>query len=700
MSKGNIMKINERSKFIINALIQKDTYVAASEIAQMLNVSVKTVTRQLPGVERLLSRCGLVLERKTGQGMRLVGSDEARQKMQQLISGSAGRGYSPAERGSIILSQLLKSQEPVKLLTMAQLLDVAETTVSNDLDKLEPKLAAMDIKLVRKPGLGVYLEGLEKDIRKAIINHIYEHIDEKDMLSLLYDKSAGRSRSQISGADRFLLDLVDKNIIRQVEKAVQAALHTSGREMPMDYFSGLVVHLTLAVQRLLEGDKIAVDEQFLTRMRQKPEFATAQKISCEVSRVFQADVPEAETACIAMHLMGARSNYQQELKSEYSDVRLIKLAKQIIKAAEAASGIAVQHKSRLLIGLVKHLGPAAVRMKLKLAIRNPLLRQMKEKYPQWMKIAEQASAPLERELGAKLPEAEVAYLAMHLGSALEESAVNSRRFSVLVACPTGIATSKLLASQLKKVFSNIRIVAIVSAANLDCRRYSRENPDFIISTVPIEDAPLPVVVVDFMLSEEDRNNIAAQIKQAGAARHQGGTALPGQPLTERLRHLERYSHCIQEILGGFFCRSIGLPDSSAELCRTAAQLAESDPQRAAAVQSDLLRREALGSTAVGGLMLLHAKSPAASKISLGLIKLPSDFLLEDKTAVRDVLLMLVPSDADTTAQETIGCIAENLADNLSMVTVLHVGSAQEIKAELEKMYAQYFKDKYKQIMEV
>lgn len=693
------MKINERSKFIINTLIQKNTYIASGEIAQMLDVSVKTVTRQLPGVERLLGRCGLVLERKTGQGMRLVGSDESKKEMLQLISGSTGRGYSPAERGSIILSRLLKSQEPIKLLTMAQTLDVAETTVSNDLDKLEPKLAALNIKLVRKPGLGVYLEGLEKDIRKAIINHIYEHIGEKDMLSLLYDKNAGRS-SSMSNADKFLLDLVDKNIIRQVEKAVQAALHASGREMPMDYFSGLVVHLTLAVQRLLEGDRITVDEQFLDRMRQKPEFATAQKISCEVSKAFQADVPEAETACIAMHLMGARSNYQQELKSEYSDVLLIKIAKQIIEAAESASGIAIQHKSRLLIGLVKHLGPAAVRMKLKLAIRNPLLRQMKEKYPQWMKIAEQASAPLERELGTKLPESEIAYLAMHLGSALEESAVNSRRFSVLVACPTGIATSKLLASQLKKVFSNIRIVAVVSAANLDCRRYSRENPDFIISTVPIEDAPLPVVVVDFMLSEDDRNNIAAQIKQAGAARQGGSAALPGQALTERLSRLERYSHCIREIMGGFFCRSISRPASSAELCRTAAQLAESDPKKAAAVRADLLRREAMGSTAVGGLMLLHAKSPAASEMRLGLIKLSSDLLLEDKTAVRDVLLMLIPSDADTAAQETIGCIAENLADNLSMVTVLHMGSAQEVRAELEKMYAQYFKDKYKQIMEV
>ena len=32
----------------------------------------------------------------------------------------------------------------------------------------------MNMNLVRKPGLGIYLEGLEKDIRKAIISHIYK----------------------------------------------------------------------------------------------------------------------------------------------------------------------------------------------------------------------------------------------------------------------------------------------------------------------------------------------------------------------------------------------------------------------------------------------------------------------------------------------------------------------------------------------
>ena len=43
--------------------------------------------------------------------------------------------YSPAERQNIVLSHLLKSQEPIKLLTLAKLLNVTEATISNDLDK-------------------------------------------------------------------------------------------------------------------------------------------------------------------------------------------------------------------------------------------------------------------------------------------------------------------------------------------------------------------------------------------------------------------------------------------------------------------------------------------------------------------------------------------------------------------------------------
>ena len=57
----------------------------------------------------------------------------------------------------------------------------------------------------------------------------------------------------------------------------------------------------------------------------------------------------------------------------------------------------------------------------------------------------------------------------------------------------------------------MEIVAIVSAVNVDYDFYKHENVEFIISTVPIENAKLPVVVVDFMLNENDKTNIIHQM---------------------------------------------------------------------------------------------------------------------------------------------------------------------------------------------
>ena len=419
------MKINERSKFIINELIKRNTYVTASEIADLLQVSIKTVTRQLVNVEKILNENDLILERKTSKGMQIIGTEEQRQKMLEQIQSNGLHEYSPVERQNIVLSHLLKSQEPIKLLTLAKLLNVTEATISNDLDKLETWIKKMNMNLVRKPGLGIYLEGLEKDIRKAIISHIYKNLHEKNILNVLNKQE--KNIKLKSGTDKFLLDLVDKDIIQKVEKAITTVVERENYNLSINAFSGLVVHLTLAIQRLLKGEIIKIDTKFLTELKKKKEFDLAFKISEEIAKVFDIVVPEEESGFITMHLLGARNNYQEGTINNYDNFALIKIAKKIIAIAQEESGIFIAKKSKLLIGLVKHLGPAATRIKLNLEIRNPLLNEMREKYPQWMKLAKKAAKPLEEKLGVNLPEAEIAYLAMHLGSTLEDASLQKAR---------------------------------------------------------------------------------------------------------------------------------------------------------------------------------------------------------------------------------------------------------------------------------
>lgn len=692
------MKINERSKFIINKLIQTENYITASEIAEKLQVSNKTVIRQLSSVEKILVQHNLSLERKTGSGMRVIGAFEDKKKLLDLIAEKVNtqHEYSPAERCNIMLSQLLKSQEPIKLVALSQLLNVTDATISNDLDKIEPWIRKMNMNLVRKPGLGVYLEGLEKDIRKAIISHIYENIHEQDILNLLYSKNR-KTNELASDADKFLLDLVDKNIIQKVEEAVKITMQQQKSNLSMNAFSGLVVHLTLAVQRLLKGETIKIDTAFLGKIKQKKEFDLAENIGKNIEKVFQVKIPEEETAYITMHLLGARNNYEQNVGIQYSSFHLIRIAKDIVKIAQQESGISLLKKSRLLIGLYKHLKPAVMRIKMKMEIRNPLLQEMKEKYPKWMTLAKKAARPLEEELKTPLPEAEIAYLAMHLGAALEEANMQEQYFKVLVACPTGIGTSKLLATQLKREFSNLEIVAIVSAVNVDYDFYKHESVEFIISTVPIENAKLPVVVVDFMLNENDKANIIHQMNISTALKKSNERVKINYKLIYRLERINKYIKYINEVLTNFFYDEYIKIKDIDELCAKTSQVISGELERDL-LYRDLKSRESKGSTVLNKLMILHAKSKAVKSLHVGVIKLQNEYVL-NKERISTVLVLLAPDDAEQVALETIGYVSESLLESLNLLDILYEGSSKEIYGELEKIYTNYFKEKYKKVME-
>ena len=692
------MKINERSKFIINKLIQTENYITASEIAEKLQVSNKTVVRQLGSVEKILVQHNLSLERKTGRGMRVIGALEDKERLLSLIAEKVNtrHEYSPAERCNIILSQLLKSQEPIKLIALSQLLNVTDATISNDLDKIEPWIRKMNMNLVRKPGLGVYLEGLEKDIRKAIISHIYENIHEQDILNLLYSKKK-KTNELTSDADKFLLDLVDKNIIQKVEEAVKATMQQQKSSLSMNAFSGLVVHLTLAVQRLLKGETIKIDAAFLGKIKQKKEFELAENIGENIEKVFQVKIPEEDTAYITMHLLGARNNYEQDVDIQYSSFHLIRIAKDIVKIAQQESGISLLKKSRLLIGLYKHLKPAVMRIKMKMEIRNPLLQEMKEKYPKWMTLAKKAARPLEEELQTPLPEAEIAYLAMHLGAALEEANMQEQYFKVLVACPTGIGTSKLLATQLKREFSNLEIVAIVSAVNVDYDFYKHENVEFIISTVPIENAKLPVVVVDFMLNENDKTNIIHQMNISTVLKKNVERVKVNYKLIYRLERIDRYIKYIHEVLTNFFYDEyIEIKDID-ELCAKTSHVISGELEREL-LYHDLKNRESKGSTVLNKLMILHTKSKAVQSLHVGVIKLQNEYVL-NKENISTILVLLAPDNAEQAALETIGYVSESLLESLNLLDILYEGSSKEIYGELEKIYTNYFKEKYKKVME-
>jgi mannitol operon transcriptional antiterminator len=252
-------RINLRIKSILQSICNETDYVTISKIAKDLDISGRTVLREIPELEKFLKQNGVSLDKKTGVGIKVEGTFEQKQAIIKLLNEEKDETiYSPIERRNIIISELLQNQQPVKLYNFTRTLKVTEATISNDLDKADEWFKKNNLNLIRKQGLGVYVEGKENNIRKAMVSLIYENTNESQLLGLirqnLTNSVVASQDIEVSSRNR-LLNLINNETIKKIEVLVENMEKERNDKLTDSAFVGLIVHLALAIERIKKSDK-------------------------------------------------------------------------------------------------------------------------------------------------------------------------------------------------------------------------------------------------------------------------------------------------------------------------------------------------------------------------------------------------------------------------------------------------------------
>ena len=698
-------KVNPRVKRMLLRLCRESSHLPTAELAREMELSAKTVLRELPEVAAYLERCGLRLEKKTGAGVRIAGgAQEKRELLRRLRASAEEEVYTPKQRLAAVIGKLLQKKEPVKLYEFTAELGVTESTVSSDLNKAEPWFREMGLRLVRKPGLGLYLEGEEAKLRSAMARYVYEHVGERAVLSALYDRLAS-PEAAVEASEKYLLRLVDVSVLRTLEQAVRAAEAAQGWTLSDRMFLGLLVHLALAVRRIGEGERIEMAPALLDELRQRTEFAAAERIAAQVEAAFGIAVSPDETGHIALHLLGSDAlRLCRTDGAALDNFHLVSMVRRMLRIAEEETGIVLLQNEKLFTGLVHHLGPAISRLAMRLEIRNPLLAQMQERYPELLRVAEKCAAVPEAALGRALPASEVAYIAMHLGAALEEERRVQRRYRVAVACPTGLGTSRLLAARLRETYDALTVVELISALHLGTQELERLAVDFVVSTVPIPECGLPVVVVAPLLEAEDRARVASQIeslaKRVPVQKAQEMKREARVPFRKRLQRLNECAGAVEALLAHFFLVEDARVLSPQALVRFVASLVRRDAAGQEALAAALERRESFGKTALvkKRLLLLHCRDAAVPRLQCGVVRLRAP-LLADGGQVAAALVLLAPQSAGALQLEAAGRIAAALVEARDFAWTLHNGGRAALEAALEEILEAFYLEKIRTVME-
>ena len=694
--------MDQRTFLIVKLLIESESVKTLACVADQLGVSAKTVSRHLPKVEDLLAGYNLKLERKSGAGLQILGSPVKKFAMLEYMKKTLDRKeYSPKERLSVIISRLLSSREPIKLFVLSSQLHVTDSTISNDLDKLEPWFRDQGLRLLRKPGLGISLLGDERDLRRAIIRYIYDHIGEDELLHLVQDNIIGDDHDEhITRVSQFLLELIDEGVWRRLDKIIHTLERESDYQLSDNAFIGLVVHLSLAVQRIKNNDAIELDPNSIDNLKSTREYKIADALAQKIRAEFDINIPDSEIAYITAHILGARNRYDSENIGSVSmmdNFRLVRLARSVMKAAAEETGRDIDKNQNLLAGLVNHFGPSISRLKMHMDIRNPLLNEIKDHYPELMTLTKKCVGELELDIGRELPEAEIAYIAMHLGAALSDSEpfLHSEH-RVVVTCPTGMGTSRLLASRLRSQFRNLKIVDQVPILSLTPTYIASMEFEFIISTVPIPHLPCSVVVVNPALTKDDRLKIENELAHQNENFLQSAAELEARlPFVDALKMLNDYGSAIVTLLSNWFFVRAEVK-SVEDACAMAGRLVGRSIGAREGIKLDLLEREGKGSTALTGhhMVLLHCKTQHVVEPAFGILQLGGGFeYVANGETIRTAIVMLAPVDSSECIIDTIGHAASVLLDRWGFIEILHEGNEREIYNELVKIFEAFYKTK-------
>ncbi len=310
------MYVSARERKLLERLLVGGREITVGELAEELNVSTRTIHRDLQGLESVLRHYGLELVKKAGVGIRLVGEEKQKQALAAELLHLSHREYTPEERQLMILIALLEAGEPVKLVSLANDLNVTVATVSLDLDKLEQTLKAYGLSLIRKRGYGVELAGSESAKRRLISELLFRHVNEHEFLELMKETIQKRSDDPLDTVAEKLLGLVDRKKLAIIEKQIEQVKEKLPFTMADSSYIAFVVHLALAIERIKRGEAIHFDPHDLRTLQAAKEFAIAEMLAESLERAFGINIPKEEIGYMTMHLMGAKWRSRQGMMME------------------------------------------------------------------------------------------------------------------------------------------------------------------------------------------------------------------------------------------------------------------------------------------------------------------------------------------------------------------------------------------------
>lgn len=692
------MDITSREKAIIELIINTSGKHTALSIASSLNVSARTIQRDLRSVEKIFQKFDLSLTRNTNQGLVIGGKNEQIFRLIQHLANSGPIDQPPQEKKLRLLLAILE-EEFFTVQALASHLGVSSVTLTIYLEELTEWLGNFNLQLTRRRGVGVELSGTEANKRRALVHFFLQYFHEELIEKLfLLDKG-------MLSEDRILHYFIPEYLLK-VNSLVNAAFTRSHALLADSSYLEIILHISITLQRIKNQFFMEKDVS-LQEGEVAVEFGLMKKICKELEGKFDVAFLESDILYLALTLKGTKLRGTEAVP--YDSIVLAQKIKNLIQSVSDQLHVDLTKDFSLFQGLLAHMTPSLFRIKQKMDSFNPLKKEIKQKYPVLF-IAVKNSVEEQFNEIDHFPDDEIAFIVLHFGSALVMKEENLS-IKALVICPTGIGTSKMLVSRIKKEISEIDFISIKSIKEVT-DQVNLKAYDIIISTVRLPFMISEYILVNPLLSDENirtiksflQKNIKSITKGKQYYNHISSTTTEkNTALSTLLQEVKGVQQSIEAIIDNFrvyrLDNWIGLEQILKKMLMGAEKenlLTNPDD-----VLISLKEREKKGGLGIPhtNLALFHARNEHVQKLIFQIAHLPNPCIVKgmdgNDVVMKNLLLMLAPTELSRREHEILSLISTNIIETEENILIFSSANEEMIYKKLESIFAEYLQFNYK-----
>lgn len=690
------MKLTPRAKKVLQLLLETEQKMTMQELADRMGVSKRTVQREMDDVSGFLEKAGIRLIIKMGSGLWL---EEDMQKRRELLSELQQEEIYDAgnkeERRKRLILEILKEKELKKLSYYSCKFQVSESTVSGDVEVIANWFARYGIKIVRKAGNGIEIQGTESDYRRAIRTFIEENIN-TDFLKEVYEKETISDFSEQCRCGE-IGKIFQNDLLRQVIECVTACEGELLDDLTETAFSGLIIHITIAMNRILRGDIIEEIPDWEKETHEDEDYERAVRLTKALEEKFQMDIPNVETFYIYLHLKGSKHEkiqWKEQKIQEKEHQKMLRLVNEMIDTFDPKDAWLYKQDNEFIQGLLAHLQPTVIRLLYHMKIQNPVLDTVKQEYGDVFERCIKVSKVLEKHLGEEVPEDEIGFLAIHFGAAkvrLESQRKKIRPVQLGVVCASGIGISRLMSSKLKQVFRDR--IQIHVYGKRDINPYITAKTDFFVSSIPMEKTEIPIIYVNPFLNEKDMESIQKMVYEYERMPEKKQEEDTFSLQLEQINLITAQINAVVKYMDIFKVRK---NISFEELLTTIGEHMSPYSDRRELIVNDIRSREKLASQifAEFGFALLHARSEGVVRPGLS-VCLPEEEMFTNPyfKKIKVVLVMLIPEDENLDINgEILGYLSNLLLEEDEFLATLEKGNKKEIQSMISGYLKKFFQE--------